>query len=495
MRQRLRIVVLWLVLVLVAWAAYAAVATDSTLRDGEEGQLAADLHGGLVERMVTTDDHLDVYLADGDAYRVWVASPRAWREYAHQYDVLLEEEDDRLTTAALVLGAGGLGLLVVVWARRRMTTRGLQGFAEMRKSRARLLSETSHARFDDVAGATEAKERLMDVVAYLKAPERWRSAGVRLSRGVLMEGPPGCGKTLLARAVAGEAGVPFFYVSGSEFVEMLVGVGAARVRDLFEEAAKQAPAVVFIDELDAIGRRRGSGVGPSHEEREQTLNQLLVALDGVEGRGGDIVVLAATNRADILDPALLRPGRFDAQVRLGALDTLAREAALRIHLRGRMVDVDVHLSTIAAETEGWSGAELENLTNEAALLAARRAFRTPSASGPVKITHADLRVAIAARAARLPDFDQLDAALVGSASQLVRPSAPISVEVRLVSGQTLSGQLVWVDATLVKLQPDDPEAPALVVPKLQVQSLSRRGARVSVEAVPDPWAGQVPEVG
>ncbi len=240
------------------------------------------------------------------------------------------------------------------------------------KSKARLVTANRPSvTFNDVAGCDEAKEELQEVVEFLKFPERFASLGARIPRGVLLVGPPGTGKTLIARAVAGEAGVPFFSISGSEFVEMFVGVGASRVRDLFEQAKRNAPCIVFVDEIDAVGRQRGAGVGGSHDEREQTLNQILVEMDGFD-TNTNVIVVAATNRPDILDPALLRPGRFDRRVVLDAPDVRGRVAILDVHVRGKPLADEVDLQTIAKETPGFSGAELANLLNEAAILAARR---------------------------------------------------------------------------------------------------------------------------
>ena len=240
------------------------------------------------------------------------------------------------------------------------------------KSKARLVTANRPSvTFNDVAGCDEAKEELQEVVEFLQFPERFASLGARIPRGVLLVGPPGTGKTLIARAVAGEAGVPFFSISGSEFVEMFVGVGASRVRDLFEQAKRNAPCIVFVDEIDAVGRQRGAGVGGSHDEREQTLNQILVEMDGFD-TNSNVIVVAATNRPDILDPALLRPGRFDRRVVLDAPDVKGRQAILDVHVRGKPLAEEVDLRTIAKETPGFSGAELANLLNEAAILAARR---------------------------------------------------------------------------------------------------------------------------
>jgi len=240
------------------------------------------------------------------------------------------------------------------------------------KSRARLYNEDKkRVTFDDVAGADEEKQELVEVVEFLKDPRKFASLGARIPKGVLLNGPPGTGKTLLARAVAGEAGVPFFSISGSDFVEMFVGVGASRVRDLFENAKKNSPCIIFIDEIDAVGRQRGAGLGGGHDEREQTLNQLLVEMDGFGANEG-IIIIAATNRPDILDPALLRPGRFDRQITVDRPDLKGREAVLRVHARNKPLAKDVKLDVLARYTTGFTGADLENLLNEAALIAARR---------------------------------------------------------------------------------------------------------------------------
>ena len=244
------------------------------------------------------------------------------------------------------------------------------------RSRARMLvGNHPSVSFEDVAGADEAKEELEEVVDFLKFPERFETLGARTPRGVLLVGPPGTGKTLLARAVAGEAGVPFFSISGSEFVEMFVGVGASRVRDLFEQAKRNAPCIVFVDEIDAVGRHRGAGLGGGHDEREQTLNQILVEMDGFD-TSVNVIVLASTNRPDILDPALLRPGRFDRRVTLDNPDVRGREAILKVHMKGKPIDESIDVENVAKQTPGFSGADLANLVNESAILAARNDRKT-----------------------------------------------------------------------------------------------------------------------
>ena len=249
---------------------------------------------------------------------------------------------------------------------------GARGAMQFGKARTKVGTDDKRkVTFEDVAGADEEKAELEEIVEFLKNPKKFTDIGARIPKGVLLVGPPGTGKTLLARAVAGEAGVPFLSISGSDFVELYVGVGASRVRDLFEQAKKNSPAIVFIDEIDAVGRRRGAGLGGGHDEREQTLNQLLVEMDGFGANEG-VIVIAATNRQDILDPALLRPGRFDRQVYVGAPDMKGREAILQVHSRGKQFDPDVKFDSIAKSTAGFTGADLENLLNESALLAARR---------------------------------------------------------------------------------------------------------------------------
>ncbi len=289
-----------------------------------------------------------------------------------------EEPETQGLISQLLISSFPILLLIAVWVyfMRQMQGGGGRGAMSFGKSKAKLLSEDNvKITFDDVAGIEEAKQELSEIVEFLRDPRKFQRLGGKIPKGVLTVGPPGTGKTLLAKAIAGEAKVPFFTISGSDFVEMFVGVGASRVRDMFETAKKQAPCIIFIDELDAVGRHRGAGLGGGHDEREQTLNQMLVEMDGFEGNEG-VIVIAATNRPDVLDPALLRPGRFDRQVVVPLPDIRGREAILKVHMRKVPISDDVEPSIIARGTPGFSGADLANLVNEAALFAARENKRT-----------------------------------------------------------------------------------------------------------------------
>ncbi|MBQ3068429.1 MAG: ATP-dependent zinc metalloprotease FtsH [Clostridia bacterium] len=294
-----------------------------------------------------------------------------------KYDYAPQQEIPWILDLLPTLLIIAFAIIMVVIMRRSLS--GIDGGGKaMSFGKARVKQPTDEKRkttFADVAGADEEKEELREIVDFLKAPKKFEELGARIPKGVLLVGPPGTGKTLLARAVAGEAGVPFFSISGSDFVEMYVGVGASRVRDLFDQAKKNSPCIIFIDEIDAVGRQRGAGLGGGHDEREQTLNQLLVEMDGFGANEG-VIMIAATNRPDILDPALMRPGRFDRQIVVNYPDLKGREAILKVHARGKPIAPDVELATIAKSTAGFTGADLENLLNEAALLAARKSLHS-----------------------------------------------------------------------------------------------------------------------
>jgi cell division protease FtsH len=350
-------------------------------------EAAAQIESGSVKEIVVSGSRIRLLLKDGTVLTTVMDDSGGLDETLAYFGVtlaVLEEHgtelivNDRsgannLVSIALTLGP----LLLLIWVFSRGFRRAQGGDGNnifgFGRSRAKSISDADRptVTFDDVAGAEEAKYELAEVANFLREPERFIQVGARIPKGVLMVGLPGTGKTLLARAVAGEAGVPFFHISGSEFVEMFVGVGASRVRDLFEKAKKAAPSIVFVDEIDAVGRQRGTGLGGGSDEREQTLNQILVEMDGFDNET-NVIVMAATNRADILDPALMRPGRFDRKVYVDLPDVKGREAILGVHVRGKPVGADVSLADIARLTAGFAGADLENLINEAAILAARR---------------------------------------------------------------------------------------------------------------------------
>lgn len=348
-------------------------------------QVAADVRSGRISRIIEDENHLRVIYNDGsthestieanatlveqllnlgvepgdlspDRLRIEIKPPSAWLGILTALGYILP---------FLILG----GVFFFIFRQAQGSNNAAMSFG---KSRARMFTgDHPTVSFDDVAGADESKEELREVVEFLREPQKFIQLGARIPKGVLLVGPPGTGKTLIAKAVSGEAGVPFFSISGSEFVEMFVGVGASRVRDLFDQAKRHSPCIVFVDEIDAVGRQRGAGLGGSHDEREQTLNQLLVEMDGFD-TDTNIIIMAATNRPDILDPALLRPGRFDRRVVLDRPDMRGREAILKVHVKGKPLAPDVDLGVLARSTPGFVGADLENLVNEAAILAARR---------------------------------------------------------------------------------------------------------------------------
>ncbi|WP_370740411.1 ATP-dependent zinc metalloprotease FtsH [Ruminococcus sp.] len=370
---------------------YGTGAIEITLKEGVKLKPAKDIATADSIIQDTTDDNITATDPDGknakssaknvvvrgtladierfiDDISVYTASA----DEAVSYDYI-KGSDNTLLYEFLPILVTGI-LFVVVWIFIMKKMGGGLGGKEMNFGKAKIKNTNDEKRkttFEDVAGADEEKEELEEIVEFLKAPDKYNKLGARIPKGVLLVGPPGTGKTLLARAVAGEAGVPFFSISGSDFVEMFVGVGASRVRDLFEQAKKNSPCIIFIDEIDAVGRQRGTGLGGGHDEREQTLNQLLVEMDGFGANEG-VILIAATNRPDVLDPALMRPGRFDRQVIVSYPDINGREAILKVHARKKPLAPDVKLKTIAKTTAGFTGADLENLLNEAALLAARK---------------------------------------------------------------------------------------------------------------------------
>jgi cell division protease FtsH len=454
MSQRVRTFVVWLCLILLFVGIYAAVAEDpaSELARQPGAVLYQDLTAGEIAG-VDIDQQNRVYVrrADGTEYATDLyytqdlddalrssAVPIGWRQAA------LEQEAPSHTFLWVALGAIAVLVIVFVYIRRARDS-GI-GVLGLRKTTARLVAETPKIRWDDVGGAADAKAYLKDTVDFLKSPARWEAAGARPPRGILLEGPPGFGKTLLAKALAGEAKLPFFEVSGSEFVELFVGVGAARVRDLFDEAKKKAPCVVFIDELDAIGRKRGgAGASLTHQEREQALDQMLVCLDGFSPRSR-VVVVAATNRADVLDPALLRPGRFDIVLRVGDFTPADRLAILEVHARGKPLGDDVDLEAIAALVPDASGADLEQICNAAAMRAVRRG------GSPVQLLQSDFERAVEGQAPKSTQLDKLDTFLASASSGVAQPTSALLVSIALRSGDERSGTIVWADPLSLKLK-------------------------------------------
>ena len=375
MNQATKNLALWLVLGLM----FLLLFNVFTRQQGREPEIMfsdfwSAVQRGDVQEVTIQGQHVHGKYQSGERFRTFSPDDPELVKTLREKDIRIaaKPEDDSPWYFVLLVNWFPMLLLVGVWIffMRQMQVGGGKAMS-FGKSRARLLNENqARVTFSDVAGVDEAKDELQEVIAFLKDPKKFTRLGSRIPKGCLLVGPPGTGKTLLARAIAGEAGVPFFSISGSDFVEMFVGVGASRVRDLFVQAKKQAPCIVFVDEIDAVGRQRGAGLGGGHDEREQTLNQLLVEMDGFEANDG-VILIAATNRPDVLDPALLRPGRFDRRVVVPRPDVKGREGILAVHSRRVPLDGDVDIRVLARGTPGFAGADLENLVNEAALLAAR----------------------------------------------------------------------------------------------------------------------------
>ncbi len=412
------------------------------------------LVGQLIDFGITPE-----YLAE-NPFELEIKEPSDWNTILSLITYLLP--------ALLVVG--------LIWFMLRQAQGSNNQALSFGKSRARMFTgDQPTITFEDVAGVEEAKEELQEIVEFLKEPEKFITLGARIPKGVLLIGAPGTGKTMMAKAVSGEAGVPFFSISGSEFVEMFVGVGASRVRDLFDQAKRHSPCIVFVDEIDAVGRHRGAGLGGSHDEREQTLNQMLVEMDGFD-TDTNVIIMAATNRPDILDPALLRPGRFDRRVVLDRPDMRGREAILKVHTKGKPLEVDVDLSIIAKSTPGFVGADLENLVNEAAILAARRDKRT---IGQEEFEESILRVSagperksriISEEEKRLIAYHEAGHAIVGHVIPEADPVHKISIIARgLMGGFTLS--LPEEDRTLMARN------------KMKADLASLLGGRVAEEIV------------
>ena len=378
----IRLGLFWAILILATLAVWAYTTTRETLKDVAISQVISDANAGKLKSIKGEGSNLTITRKDQDK--------PSEKSYIHGgvsallKDNILNDTGKKVVSDSAPSEAGTtfwniatiivpvlliIGLFLLMMRQAQGQSSQAINFG---KSKAKLYGlDKERVVFDDIAGNDSAKQDLEEVVDFLKHPKKYETLGAKIPKGVLLVGNPGTGKTMLARAVAGEASVPFFSISGSEFVEMFVGVGASRVRDLFQKAKKNAPAIIFIDEIDAVGRKRGSGMGGGHDEREQTLNQILVEMDGFEA-GTNVIVLAATNRADVLDPALLRPGRFDRHTTISLPERKDREAILKVHFKNKPVDDTVNLDKLAAKTAGSSGADLANIANEAAIVAARR---------------------------------------------------------------------------------------------------------------------------
>ncbi len=382
MKSSLKTLAMWLIIGIIFIVVVTSI-IDSSNNDMSYSELITKIENGEIKEIEIQANGKEAYVttkANSAQKKVNIPNQESFMNYIQDNlaagEIVLNEKSESIfiTILSLLSPFGIVIVLFVFWF--LLMSQGQNGgnkTMSFGKSKARLMTpaDKNKITFEDVAGVDEEKEELEEIVEFLKSPKKFTDMGARIPKGVLLVGHPGTGKTLLAKAVAGEAGVPFFIISGSDFVEMFVGVGASRVRDLFEQAKKNAPCIIFIDEIDAVGRQRGAGLGGGHDEREQTLNQLLVEMDGF-GTNEGVIVLAATNRPDVLDKALLRPGRFDRQIVVPSPDVRAREQILEVHARKKKLADDVELKTIAKNTSGFSGADLENVLNEAALLAARR---------------------------------------------------------------------------------------------------------------------------
>ena len=385
MKKGIQTLAMWLIIGIIAIVVLSSIVENNASKM-TYSELITSIENREVENIeISSNGNLaNVKLKNSKVEKeVSIPSLDSFMTYSEEYlktgDFTLEEKKESIwiTIFSLITPFGVLIIFLIFWFMMMNTgTQGGNKTMSFGKSKARLVNagEKNRVTFDDVAGVDEEKEELQEIVEFLKNPKKFTDMGARIPKGVLLVGQPGTGKTLLAKAVAGEAGVPFYIISGSDFVEMFVGVGASRVRDLFEQAKKSAPCIIFIDEIDAVGRQRGAGLGGGHDEREQTLNQLLVEMDGFSDNEG-VIILAATNRPDVLDKALLRAGRFDRQIVVSNPDVKAREQILEVHARKKKIADDVDLKVIAKNTSGFAGADLENVLNEAALLAARRNYK------------------------------------------------------------------------------------------------------------------------
>lgn len=457
-RNQSYIIYLLLFIAIIAMVIYNFSSQGNSQADLTINEVAAGIQSGSISRIVEDENRLRIIKKDGSQVSSTKESNSTLVEQLLQLGVTTEQLNAERVKIEIKPPSAWLGIITAlgyilpflllagafffIFRQAQGSNNAALSFG---KSRARMFSgDQPTVTFDDVAGVDESKEELREVVEFLREPQKFIALGARIPKGVLLVGPPGTGKTLLAKAVSGEAGVPFFSISGSEFVEMFVGVGASRVRDLFDQAKRHSPCIVFVDEIDAVGRQRGAGLGGSHDEREQTLNQMLVEMDGFD-TDTNIIIMAATNRPDILDPALLRPGRFDRRVVLDRPDVKGREAILKVHVKGKPLATDIDLSILARATPGFVGADLENLVNEAAILAARR---NKKVIGQSEFEEAIERVIagperksrlISAEEKRIVAYHEAGHAVVMNALPEANPVQKVSIIARgMAAGYTLS---------------------------------------------------------
>lgn len=468
-----------------------AISQEEAVNLIAEGEIVAfQLRGDLLTLKSYTEEVLEVHPLDANP----VVLGQIAKHRIPSVSASRQSTDNSATIQWLVLLVVFFVIFIII-LRRLKGGGAYHNLLQLRNSRARPVRDADQAKFADIGGNREAIAILEDLVDYIRNPRNWQALKARLPRGILLVGAPGTGKTLLARAVAGKTNGTFFYTSASEFVEMFVGVGAARVRDTFEKAAAQQPAVIFIDELDAIGRRRGSGTGTMHEEREHTLNQLLVLLDGLEHHD-QLVVMAATNRPDILDPALLRAGRFDRMLRLHPPTFEERIEILGIHTKGKPLADSVSLERLARITDGFTGADLESLANDATLSAIRRSRDQEGNSHSVVLHDEDFETALRMQTRGNRLFDQLDSILVESASQFAEPTGRAVAQITFSSGNVVVGDVLWMNATHIKLRLAD--GTETVIAKEQAEQLKAVDGTefaAATDFVPDPWSGRNPDAG
>lgn len=495
MKKKLQTVLVWIFLVILFAVLFQLSRQPKTTSFREFKTFLEDVEHDSVSSVRINNNEIVVELYNGSSYMTLGLVDDELTRVLSERGIVMHfgEEENPFGSILKVLLPIVLLLAAFIYFSRKFSGQGSNLMA-LRRSRARLLNDEIKVSFDDVGGCAEAKNLFADVVDFLKNPDRWTNAGARLPRGVLLEGPPGCGKTLLARAVAGETDAKFFLVSASEFVELFVGVGAARVRDMFETAVKEAPAVIFIDELDAVGRRRGSGIGAGHDEREQTLNQLLVCLDGFE-KNDRVVVIAATNRPDILDSALLRPGRFDRRIRVPEQQREDRLETLKIHTMNKPLAEDVSLEQLADQTAGYTGSKIESFCNEATLIAVRRC-RISGEANEVAVSMKDFQDAFEIVQTQERLFTKVDMLIIESATQLSEPTGRAVVRIRLKEGDSIEGEVIWADASFVKLRELESGEEKLV-PKFQIVTVEALEGTEEVEREEvrsDVWASSMPDM-